>query len=270
MSLQVQTNVEDVMLQEVEKTNRLCGALMKTPHYQKITPEGIFAIVQKAKSIGMDPLDALNGGMYMVQGKVEMSGQAMLALIRSKGHSVSIDSKSTNEFVIMHGKRADNGDTWKVEFGIKDAQLAGIYRNMWTKYPKTMCIWRCVSMLARFLFSDVIKGVYVAGELSNKEDCFANLDQNIDIEVVDSKPQQEPEMKCNKLEAEELQSLILQCPEDYQTKVFKFKKDSNFESWEDMPYKTYQTVLGRVKSIIEEEKQKALKEMELTQEVING
>lgn len=268
MSLQVQTNYEDTMLQEVEKTNKLCGALMKTPHYQKMGPEGIFAIVQKAKSIGMDPLDALNGGMYMVQGKVEMSGQAMLSLIRSKGHSVSIDSKSTNEHVIIHGKRCDNGDTWRVEFGVKDAQLAGIYRNMWTKYPKTMCIWRCVSMLGRFLFSDVIKGVYVAGEISNKEDCFSQLDQNIDIEVVETKPEPEKEMKCNKLEAEELQNLLLMCNQEFQEKVFRFKSTSKFESWEDMPYKTYLTVFEKIKSHIASEKEKALKEME-TVEAVN-
>src|SRR5690349_860128 len=96
------------VLAEIENTQKICSQLMRTPHYAKMGEAGIFAVVQKAKSIGMDTLDALNGGMYFVQGKVEMSGQSMLALIRSKGHSVSMDPKSTDSKVIMYGKRVDN------------------------------------------------------------------------------------------------------------------------------------------------------------------
>src|SRR5690349_12328395 len=104
MSAQLQVKPENqivkmdqasVALHEVSKTKQLCAELMKTPHYAKLTEPGIFAIVQKANSIGMSPLEALNGGMYFVQGKVEMQGQSMLALIRQHGHSVQIDPKST-------------------------------------------------------------------------------------------------------------------------------------------------------------------------------
>lgn len=155
------------VLAEIENTQKICSQLMRTPHYAKMGEAGIFAVVQKAKSIGMEPLDALNGGMYFVQGKVEMSGQSMLALIRSKGHSVSMDPKSTDTKVIMYGKRCDNADTWRVEFSVEDAKRQGIYRNQWEKMPKVMCMWRCVSQLGRFLYSDVLKGVYVQGEIAD-------------------------------------------------------------------------------------------------------
>lgn len=171
MKLNERKNMNEITIKntydEVETTQKLCTQLMKSPHYAKMGEAGIFAIIQKAKSIGMDPLDALNGGMYYVQGKTEMSGQSMLALIRSKGHSVSMDPKSTDTKVIMYGKRCDNGDTWRVEFSIEDAKKQGIYRNQWEKMPKVMCMWRCVSQLSRFLFSDVIKGVYVQGEIAD-------------------------------------------------------------------------------------------------------
>lgn len=153
-------------IEEVRSITSMVHELSKSPHYQKLGEAGIFAIVSKAKAMGISPLEALNGGMYYVQGKVEMSGQTMLALIRAKGHSVTLDPGSSNEMVTLHGRRADNGDTWTVSFSIEDAKRAGIYKAVWTSYPKTMLTWRCVSMLARCLFSDVIKGCYVEGEIA--------------------------------------------------------------------------------------------------------
>jgi len=62
--LQVRNNQnDDLVLQDIENTQRLCASLMKTPHYAKMGEVGIFAIVQKARSVGMSPLDALNGGI---------------------------------------------------------------------------------------------------------------------------------------------------------------------------------------------------------------
>ena len=122
---------QDDTIRELENTQKLCHILMKTPHYAKMGEVGIYAVVNKAKAMGISPLDALNGGMYFVQGKVEMSGQSMLALIRAKGHSVSMDPKSTDTKVIMFGKRCDNGDSWRAEFSTEDAKKQGIFRNQW-------------------------------------------------------------------------------------------------------------------------------------------
>jgi hypothetical protein len=150
----------------VHETMQICKMLMETSHYKKMGQEGIFAIVQKAKSIGVDPLDALNGGFYFVQGKVELTATMMNDLIRRKGHSITKDKKSDEKVCILHGKRKDNGDTWSESFSIEDAKLAGIYRNQWLKYPKDMLFARALSRLARQLFPDVIKGCYVDGEIT--------------------------------------------------------------------------------------------------------
>ncbi len=205
----------EVALHDLEITRKYCSALLKTPHYAKLGEIGIFAVVQKAKSIGMDPLDALNGGMYFVQGKVEMQGQSMMALIRSKGHSVALDPKSTNTHVIMHGKRCDNGDTWTVEFGIEDAKRAGIYRGQWEKYPKVMCMWRCVSTLGRFLFSDILKGVYVQGEISESIGYETKTTQEViekPIEILSISPQQ----------ISEFQNVLEDTSEEYKRSVRNF------------------------------------------------
>lgn len=156
----------DSSLIEIQNTQKLCQTLMQTPHYQKIGPEGIFAIVETAKSIGVDPLQALNGAMYFVKGKVEMSAIMMNTLIRQAGHSITKDKKSDDTICILHGKRADTGDTWLESFSIEDAKRAGVASsNPWRAYPKDMLFARALSRLARKLFPDVIKGVYVQGEI---------------------------------------------------------------------------------------------------------
>lgn len=163
----VQKDNPELIVKDLQNTQKMCQALMATPHYRKMGAEGIFAIVEKSRSVGINPMDALNGGMYFVQGKVEMTSALMNQLIRSNGHSVTKDKKSDDTICILHGKRADNNDTWVESFSIADAQKAGIYRNQWLKYPKDMLFARALSRLGRQLFPDVIKGCYVQGEISD-------------------------------------------------------------------------------------------------------
>jgi len=219
---------QDFNLVELEQTKSMCQQLMRTPHYAKLTEAGIFAIVQKARSMNMSVLEALNGAMYFVNGKVEMQGVAMMAIIRENGHSVQMDTRSTNTHVIMHGKRKDNGDTWTVEFGIEDAKRAGIYKNVWEKYPKTMCQWRCVSMLGRLLFPDILKGVYVVGEISDAPDFLSSVEQNKQTIEIISRDQ-----------AIELMDIISECSDEYQNKVNKFIKSQGLTSLYDLPVDAY-------------------------------
>lgn len=153
---------------DLQNTNKLCKMLMEQPHYKRMGQEGIFAIVQKAQSLGLNPLEALNGGMYFVQGKVEMQSILMSKMIRAKGHSITMGKESDKKQCVLHGRRKDNGDTWKVVFTIEDAKRAGIYKENgpWGKYPEDMLYNRALSRLARQLFSDVIGNCYVEGEIS--------------------------------------------------------------------------------------------------------
>lgn len=219
----------DVALQDLEKSRHLCRELMKFPHYAKMGEVGIFAVTEKAKQIGMHPLEALNGALYFVNGKVEMQGQAMLAMIRKNGHSVTLDPKSTNNHVIMHGKRADNGDTWTVSFGIEDAKRAGIYKNVWEKYTHTMCVWRCTSMLSRFLFSDILKGCYVVGEVSDAPP----LDTPVKYE--ESSFEVVPEKTISKEQAESLISLLDLCSKDLKERILSYYRDIGIDEMTKLP-----------------------------------
>jgi len=211
----------DLVLADVEKTQKLCSMLMRTKHYAALGEVGIFAVVQKAKSIGINPLDALNGAMYFVQGKVELTANTMNYLIRAAGHSISKDTKSDKTICILHGKRADNGDTWTCSFSIEDARKAGIFRNQWEKYTEDMLFARALSRLARQLFPDVIKGCYVEGEIRDSVPFDAPVN-SIDIKS-------EPKVEAPKIDTisedqvNQLESLIGEDTE-FRNQVLSFLK----------------------------------------------
>jgi hypothetical protein len=164
------------LLGDLEQTQHAVKKLLMTKHYQALGEAGIFAIIQKAKSLKINAVDALGGGLYFTNGKVGMSAEMMNTLIRSHGHSIPKDKASNDAVCILHGKRQDNGDTWTESFSIEDAKRAGIYKENtpWGKYPRNMCFNRALSNLARQLFPDVIKGCYEIDELKS----FAEIPPN--------------------------------------------------------------------------------------------
>lgn len=228
----------DVLMKDLQNTQKMCQMLMQTPHYRKMGNEGIFAIVEKARSVGVNPMDALNGGMYFVQGKVEMTSALMNQLIRSCGHSVTKDKKSDETICILHGKRADNGDTWVESFSLEDAKKAGIYRNQWLKYPKDMLFARALSRLGRQLFPDVIKGCYVQGEISEAPAFNAPVDNEEEksAEVLDISI-------TNEDEARTLDELIGDDTQ-YRKCVMNFlKKQFDLDSLVGIPRNIYEKIL---------------------------
>jgi len=239
------------MLMEIQNTNKMCKALMESPHYRKMGAEGIFAIVEKAKSIGISPMDALNGGMYYVQGKVEMTAAMMNQLIRMNRHSITKDKKSDESVCILHGKRADNGDTWVESFSLEDAKKAGIYRNQWLKYPKDMLFARALSRLARQLFPDVIKGCYVEGEISmavpldtpvvtESEDKVITVNPTVDEDT--GKPEPITDEQYQELEQWMGDNLILR-----QNILTFMKRKWGIETLQEMPPEIYDHAIKRAK-----------------------
>lgn len=167
---------------EIQSTRELCTALLQTPHYAQLTEVGIFAIVNAAKSMGVDIHQALSGGMYYTDGRVEMSARLMNALIRSRKHSITRDKRSDETICILHGKRSDTHDAWTESFSIEEARRAGLLRKRrsrktgqeidgpWQLYPRDMLFARALSRLARQLFPDIIGNCYVEGEITSSEE----------------------------------------------------------------------------------------------------
>ena len=237
----------DTILKDVDTMTNMCSTLMKTKHFQSMGEAGLFAIVQKAKSLNIHPLEALNGGLYYVQGKVGMSSEMMASLIRQKGHSIIKDPKSDNTICILHGKRCDNGDTWTITFSWDDAKRAGLAKNMYEKYPSIMLYNRAMSMLARQLFPDVIKGAgYTHEELieiKNNNHAPTHREESV-VEII------------SKEMADTLIEILGDCEVEYQETVMNFikKHPINANSLYELPVAFY----DRVKNAAIKKKEEAV------------
>lgn len=233
------------MLDEIANTEKVCISLMKTAHYSKIGRDGIFAIVQKAASLGIKPIEALNGGMYYVQGKVELSAIMMAKLIRQQKHSITMDKNSTSTCCILHGKRADNGDTWRASFSIDDAKRAGIYKenSPWTKYPDVMCYNRALSKIARQLFPDVIGNCYVEGEISEAVQTETQLPiAEMTVDVISEK------------DALFLEENLVKCTKEFQETVRNFLLQRfGTATFESLPKNMLQSLTNKIKNNLQQE-----------------
>lgn len=141
---------------------------------------GVMMIMLAARELGIPPCQAINGGLNIIQGKVEISARMMSALIRKAGHRIEV-KECTEHQCILIGKRSDTGEHQTSTFSIIEAQKAGLVKpgGGWTKWPKDMCFARALSRLSRQLFSDVIGIGYVEGEISQVVE-----QKNIDVESV--------------------------------------------------------------------------------------
>ncbi len=131
---------------------------------------GVMMIMLSARELGIPAMQALNGGLNIINGKVEISARMMSALIRKAGHQVSVKECTATQCTLV-GKRADTGEMQSSSFSVAEAQQAGLIKagGGWTKWPKDMCFARALSRLARQLFSDVIGIGYVEGEIQARE-----------------------------------------------------------------------------------------------------
>ena len=155
--------------------------------------EKILMVLLAAHDLGLKPTIALNGGIWNIQGKIEISARLMTSMIRRAGHSLKV-TESTDKVCTIYGKRADNGDHEELSFTIEDAVKAGLAgRDVWKKYPVDMLYARAMSRLARRLFPDVIGTAYVEGEIRDGDIQQAEVEvSNIEQK---EKPMDEGEVK---------------------------------------------------------------------------
>lgn len=216
----------------------------------------VIMIMLAARELGIPPMAALNGGLHLIQGKVEISARMMSALIRKAGHSLIL-KESTDEKCVLVGIRKDNQDTFEASYTIHDAHKAGLVKSGggWVKFPKDMCFARALSRLSRQLFSDVIGIGYVEGEIvertsekQDKEDGDRSLTiQQLpkEVKVIEPDPIITEEMEAELLE------MLLQ-DKEYKSKVEKFVS----ETLQDKPlgelsYKDFMRIYKSTKKHLE-------------------
>jgi hypothetical protein len=139
----------------------------------------ILNIFLTAKSLGIDPMVALNGGFNIIKGKINMGAHFMTALARRKGHSIKVIEMTATKCVII-GQRKDNGDSVKYEYTWEEATKAGLTgKDNWRNCPKQMLYCGCVRNVFRILFSDL--GIAYDADEMNVETSFEEEPAHVEV-----------------------------------------------------------------------------------------
>ncbi len=230
----------------VEKTKELAKKLMLTKHYQKIGEDGIFAICMVAQANDINQLDALNGELYYVQGRVGMSAEAMNKYIRKAGHSISLKSL-TDQGCTVIGKRKDTGDIAEITYGVDDMRSAG---KNYDKNKKDMFFARAISRLKRILFPDLLCKIYEKSEIDEiardeKEASELNFSSsgqsNVKQLYTPSFIEEEKPIDIMPMDKViELLTLYNQCSDEYKATLNDFmEKKYKSKKFEDIPADQY-------------------------------
>ena len=83
----------------------------------------VMSIMLSARELGISPMAALNGGLNIIKGKVEISARMMNALIRRASHTIKT-VESTDKICTLRGKRADTGEEEEVSFTFEEGKRA--------------------------------------------------------------------------------------------------------------------------------------------------
>ncbi len=153
-------------LQTIAQTFVTAGAMPKGID----TAPKLMVVLQAAREIGLSPIEGLNS-LYFVNGKVAMYGEAVPSQIYRAGHR--IDWGECNEkTATVTITRGDTGKSMTTTFTMEQAIERGYTRNeLYKKFPENMLKWRALSMTAKFICPDALKGIGI------KED--------MEVEVVD-------------------------------------------------------------------------------------
>ncbi len=160
------------MSNEMMKLNDMMtlGNALADSKYFADAKEASQAIVKvlAGQELGIGPVAAMSG-LYIVKGKVTLSGNVMASLIKSS-------SKYDYKIVVHSGQSCEieffeMGESAGVsEFTIEDAKQAGLANGEnWKKYPRNMLFNRALSNGAKWYCPDLFNGqaVYVPEELDD-------------------------------------------------------------------------------------------------------
>jgi hypothetical protein len=152
--------------QKLDYYHTLASNAMKSGCYEGMKLETLVNLMLSAADLGVSPMKAINGAFHIIKGKISMAGHLISDRIRKAGHSIKVIEHTRDKCIII-GVRKDNGDSYKSEYDLDDAKLAGLLspnNKNWANYPKDMLYNRAIARLGRVLFSDVVGACYSEDE----------------------------------------------------------------------------------------------------------
>jgi hypothetical protein len=126
-------------------------------------PEGVLVAIIAGAAVGMDPIAAMSG-IYIVGGRPQLFGDALLAVVRRSGKMTGF-----REWMEGQGEtltawcevEREGSEKLKRHFTWAMAKRAGLAgkEGPWTQYPARMLTMRARNFALRDLFADVLSGL---------------------------------------------------------------------------------------------------------------
>lgn len=133
-----------------------------------VTPKGVteaqaYIILQSAMELGYPPMQALRS-MHVIEGRLAMSSDAMLALAMRAG-AVVVYHRADAEVCDLTLTRGQS--SIRSTFTVGDAKRAGRWGKAgpWSQYPHAMLRARAVAFACRALFPDQLAGLFDPDEI---------------------------------------------------------------------------------------------------------
>lgn len=126
------------------------------------TPEQVMLVMATGAELGISPTAALRG-LYVVEGRIYMSADMMVALALRSSVCQRFDLVESTDQVATYEVQRKGGQPTRFSFTAADKAKAGL-KNVHDKYPATMLRHRAAAIACRAVFPDVILGMYAPEE----------------------------------------------------------------------------------------------------------
>jgi hypothetical protein len=145
------------------------------------SPGKVMLVLEVGASLGLHPTVAL-ANVYVIEGRVSMSAQLMVAVIRRAGHTIRVetsgswaDGSFSAEATLTRSDDAEH--TYRVIWTKERAERAGLLgKDNWQHYPEALCVARSTSEVVRQGGSDVVLGLgYTPEELGARVDATGGM-----------------------------------------------------------------------------------------------
>ncbi len=135
------------------------------------TPEQVLVIMQCGQELGLQPMESIRG-LNLIEGKIAMSGELMLALFlkNTKGAKIKwLTPKEKTHLECELELSRDGQEPMRIRFDMEDAKRAGLAgRAGWQKYPAAYLRARVASAGIRAYAPDAFFKCYLDEELGGE------------------------------------------------------------------------------------------------------
>jgi len=153
---------------------------MFCPKVYQGKPDDVYLAMAYGAQIGLNPLLAVQN-IAVVNGRPSVYGDAMTAIVMGHPETQAYED-GYKEDGTAYCKITRKGKTVYREFSEAMARRAGLWgKDIWSKYPERMLLWRAKGNAIRDLYADVLMGMWSVEEARD-------MPQSIEEEILNVTP----------------------------------------------------------------------------------